>query len=266
MSITELEMMTDLFYKYVEMRCMTPEKRNNIERFMQHNVVLLQDALNSKNLKTVFEIINNCGPKLDVVNYTVINNPTENEINQIVNHNSNCYQDRLYHRQYEAADSGKRDFFTKLFSWSIPTREIFEFIVNRIQCCTIISIGSGLGLNEAILKLYGYTVISTDLSVKSYATETATTFTNIIIADHLTAVTNNQDAEALFISWPIIVDDKVIKQYNGKYIIYIGETSGGCCAGEDFFSSILKKYYLTSAMCIKTWYKIHDRILLFTKK
>lgn len=152
-----------------------------------------------------------------------------------------------------------RDSFTKHFSWSIPTIEDVNFLVEKIGNRKVLGIGSGLALWEATLKGKGVDIIATDMHNKD------NTFMEVEILSHNEAMNKYPD-RMVFMSWPHFCDEvssDVAMRFPSDMMIYIGEDDGGCCATELFFE-IMKKYD-KEMYNILQWCSLHDRVFIYYK-
>lgn len=135
-------------------------------------------------------------------------------------------------------------FFFNTISWSIPTKQNINDIIKFIrsnECPYILEIGSGLGLWSSILKKNDIKVHATD--VHSWHEGKDKFYTNEIEnINHVDAIKKYNDENAcLFLCWPPEDNDLAkycLQNFNGKYLIYIGQKRGGKNANSEFFSTL----------------------------
>ena len=109
----------------------------------------------------------------------------------------------------------------------------------------ILEVGSGMGLNSKIMKLFGINVKATDIQ------KNKNTYIPIEKIDAVSAV-KKYKKHTLFMCWPELESlfaYKTLKSYIGSYFIYLGEKDGYSCAENKFFdllntrwTPIYKKY------------------------
>lgn len=139
----------------------------------------------------------------------------------------------------------QRSFFFNTISWSIPTKQNINDIIKFIrsnECPYILEIGSGLGLWASILKKNDIKVHATD----DHSWSKDKFYTNEIEnINHVDAIKKYNDENAcLFLCWPPQDNDLskyCLQNFNGKYLIYIGQKRGGKNANSEFFSMLKGK-------------------------
>ena len=135
----------------------------------------------------------------------------------------------------------QKEYFFKTISWSIPSKknidDIKEFMKNN-NCSYILEIGSGLGLFASILKNEDVIVNATD-DFTWYKSEEKLFYTDVENIGYKHSINRYNDNNAcLFLCWPPkddVLAEYCLTNFNGKYLIYIGQNKGGLCATNKFF-------------------------------
>jgi len=134
----------------------------------------------------------------------------------------------------------QKQYFFNTISWSIPSKENIDDIKEFIRynnCPYILEIGSGLGLYASILKKDVIVNATDDFSW--YKSEEKLFYTDVENIGYEYAINLYNDINAcLFLCWPPrdhVLAEYCLKNFNGKYLIYIGQNKGGLCATNKFF-------------------------------
>lgn len=177
----------------------------------------------------------------------------------------------------------RRKFQTN-FSWAIPTPKAIKSIVDFAAGEVIYEIGAGKGywayfINEMGGKIkcfdnpdcvYDYfeSPKKNDCGQNIATADELKTFYPVDFCTPKGVVDKCKDANILMFCWPEY-DKKWAYEYLKKIqpdkLIYIGEEFGGCCANDDFFKYIEKKYEEYGYTDIPQWYGLHDYLFFFKK-
>lgn len=163
--------------------------------------------------------------------------------------------------------SEARYLFYELYGWNIPSKEVFDKIDELFpKNLQILEVCSGLGLTSAILKMYGFNVISTD-NYELYFDKNKH-FVDIENIDAVNAVQKYTNREILVMSWPS--NDKSfaydsLLSFRGNFLIYFGEYRG-CCANDDFFDLLEKEWCVIFSSNIPNWNFSYSRVIIFERK
>lgn len=163
-----------------------------------------------------------------------------------------------------------RNEYIKEFGFPLFAEDWVKPLANWIGNRHCLEVMAGSGYFSYILKKYGVNSIATD----DYSW--GNKFTNIKDVEKLDCIEAirkyGKQVQFIIISWPYMDDNatkclKCMRKINPKCrMIYIGESSGGCCANDEFFSIVKECDLVTFNKAVKnyrSWYGIHDRILLF---
>jgi len=150
----------------------------------------------------------------------------------LLSHLCNYFDKNIFH---------KKQYFFNTISWSIPSKKNIDDIKEFIRynnCPYILEIGSGHGLFASILKNEDVIVNATD-DFSWYKSEEKLLYTDVENIGYEYAINLYNDINAcLFLCWPPkddVLSEYCLKNFNGKYLIYIGQNKGGLCATNKFF-------------------------------
>jgi len=156
-----------------------------------------------------------------------------------------------------------REIFTRRISWSIPSKKAIRRISDVIpKTNTILSLGSGQGFWELIMKLSHINVIATD--PKDYDPSNPP-FTPILKLNATDAVIAYPSCDALFINWPTYQASwaaDALTIFTGSTVIYIGED----CTADDKFREIIDKNWNQEQYPLDNWQGIHDKLFICHRK
>ena len=144
------------------------------------------------------------------------------------------------------------------------TADLAKWIGER-KC---LEIQAGIGWLAKALSEHGVKIEATDDFSWGFMKKVPPVFP-VKKMDRLDAI-KNIDAEILIISWPHFDDAGLVDvcQAWGKerYVIYIGEDCGGCCAPEEFFEWFNADEEAPD-FCMPSWEALHDSVSIgFFKK
>ena len=154
----------------------------------------------------------------------------------------------------------KRKKFVREFSWAIPNIEAIKAIR---KYAPIVEIGSGGGY-------WGYLIEQDGTSIELFDNRTDT-FQKIwkVSQQGGPEVLSRYFNHSLLLCWPpynSTMASDCLRNFQGKYVIYIGEPEGGCTADDDFFMILKEHFKLIETVEIPQWPNIHDSILIYKKK
>jgi len=153
------------------------------------------------------------------------------------------------------------------YGFAIPCVEAIESVVKLSPC---IEIGCGSGYWSKLIKENGGDIIATDkiMGEKSkYSKEWKNEAIETLDAEK--AIEKYSDRNVL-LSWPCYSKNWAAKSISkikpGKFLIFIGEDIGGCCANDTFFEILDKDFELKEEIRIPQWFGIHDIMRIYRKK
>jgi hypothetical protein len=161
-----------------------------------------------------------------------------------------------------------RELFIKEFGFSVPSAEAFLTIM---KYSPLLEIGAGTGYWAHILRrCYGCDIVATDIIIEKseYKFQIGKYFpVSKISADN--AIKAHSDRN-VFVSWPTYDDDwaeNAIKHIKpGKFLIYVGEGCGGCCASDNFFKILNNDFKEIDSTDMLQFFGLHDNLWVYQKK
>jgi hypothetical protein len=178
----------------------------------------------------------------------------------------------IVHFSYEkwVSNFGKRESFRKGISWHIPTRDLVDTIK---KYSPIVSVGCGFAYTEKLAEKEGADIILTDISPdldNKWCKNDSMNFpTGILKMDAKSAVESFKDRN-VFMAWPPYANEMAYKVANamkvGKYLIYVGESHGGCTGDDNFFNLLYKNFEeVDDDINIPSWDGIYDNAVVYKK-
>lgn len=168
------------------------------------------------------------------------------------------------------ADSFKRDYFTKEYGWSVPSKEAIQKIKEFVGQDKVIEIGSGHGMWAKLMIDNGITVAATDsFSHRAGFVSQKKPFTEVEDLEAIAALKKYGAYNVLMLSWPPCGDKMAsnsLKTFNGNKSIFIGEGKGGCTGDDEFFDILSDNWKQIELVAIPRWFAIHDYLSLFVRK
>lgn len=174
----------------------------------------------------------------------------------------------------------KRKDLCKQYAWAIPDDGAIALIAQH--CPRIIEIGAGTGYWASLLAAAGCDVIAFDEA--PYENRWCEGRYFDVHQGGAEAVVKGHANRALMLCWPPMSDlaSTALKLYRGKWLIYIGEWSGGCTADDEFFYELGEDEYVYSEKgssyiehstrwqevvdyAIPQWDGIHDRLYIYKR-
>lgn len=170
--------------------------------------------------------------------------------------------------EYVRTELQRRDVYTKLCGRCVPTKKTIDVLSEIIDAQTVLSIGSGLGLIEYLLKDRGHDVVATDLYDPKFCDTAGNAYTEVEELEAVAAV-KKYPTDVLLIVWPPYNDPmayNALKEFNGSIVIYIGESCGGCTADDDFHELLEHDFQEeTIEVPLKQWWGIHDCVFVYKR-
>jgi hypothetical protein len=164
----------------------------------------------------------------------------------------------------------RRRRLCSLYAWSVPTEAAIKAIV-RCSCNGLISIGAGSGYWEKLISDAGVDVLAYD--DKPPALEGGNVYGHKFMYFHVRRGTHRKipvpTVATLFLAWPPYDQSLAYlaaKRHTGKYIIYVGEGSGGCTGDESFHRYLENNFECIEQIELPQWAFIHDRLEIYERK
>jgi len=184
-----------------------------------------------------------------------------------------------YEEAREHLECSRENDFSKLFnsyelrnelvpkySFAVPNQEALDEIKNL--GVKIIEIGAGTGYWAHMLNQNGVDIICFDKYSTTYSHGPWQKYWFNVESGGPEKIKDYPD-RVLFLCWPDYgnkMATKCLKSYKGEYVIYIGESHGGCTADEEFFDVIERDFELVKRIEIPQWYGIHDELYIFKRR
>ena len=161
----------------------------------------------------------------------------------------------------------EREKYRKGVSWHIPTDDLVNLIISYGP---IVSVGCGFANTESIVNERGGDIISTDInptSTNGWCNDGEYRM-NVEQLDSPSAVKKYNDRN-VFMAWPPydtpMAHETAISMEVGKYLIYVGESWGGCTGNDDFFMELRDNFEEITDLMIPTWSGINDYCTVYKK-
>lgn len=160
--------------------------------------------------------------------------------------------------------------FTSVYGWCLPTYE-FATTIAKLNV-PFVSLGSGSAFLEMALRdFFDIDVVATDAcqtGENRYGFNKSWMKCKTMGAS--TAVNEYKD-RAVLLSWPCYDEEwayHAIKQITQpeRILVYIGESTFGCCAERFFFEELEANFDLVQSIYIPNWSGIHDSAAIYKRK
>jgi hypothetical protein len=160
-----------------------------------------------------------------------------------------------------------REKFRHGISWHIPTQELVDRICEISPC---VSIGAGLGYTESLAIKQGADIIATDIEPNNQNSWCNGDFhCEVEKIEAIDAVEKYSDRN-VFMAWPpydtSMAYDVASRMLPGKYLLYVGESGGGCNGNDDFFRCLHEDFTEIDEIAIPKWSGIYDNVVVYQKK
>ena len=174
----------------------------------------------------------------------------------------------------------RRQFFTQELSWSIPTKAAVDEIVTFTQGQGILEVGAGKGLWAALIQKSGGHAIPTTPwyqartqkdGLRSYRSQSRTTFTDVARMDAFQAIQSHPECKTLMMCWPSMdtpPPQQVLSAFHGDRFIFVGEKHLDSEPGPDgltFRQQLERDWTLTKAIRIPNWPGVYDAVYCYTR-
>lgn len=154
------------------------------------------------------------------------------------------------------------------YAWAIPN----VCALNAIAALSpIVEIGAGTGYWSNLLQQMGATIWPFDKDPPGPGGENeykhSTTFTTVIQGGP--EVLDRVRCRTLFLCWPPYDDPMAancLYRHRGPYVVYIGESEGGCTADEAFHTTLDTFWSSVHHVRIPQWPMVHDSMSIFKRK
>jgi hypothetical protein len=155
------------------------------------------------------------------------------------------------------------------YAWAIPNMEAIDAIVHYSP---IIEIGAGAGYWAYLIEQAGGKVSCYDKTPLGRAKENPYghrhTFHHVYRGNESAIKQKRYQNHTLFLCWPPYntpMAMSCLQNYKGEYLIYVGETNGGCNGDPSFWGAIQNEWEELKTVHIPQWEGIHDELVIYRR-
>lgn len=149
------------------------------------------------------------------------------------------------------------------YAWGIPNQAAIEAIA---ALGPVVEIGAGTGYWASLLTEFGVDVVAYDAEPGHNHWCKHDCYHPVAVGGPVD-VTRHQD-RALLLCWPPMstMARGTLALYSGRYVAYVGELVGGCCADDEFFEMLEREWTEISDVTIPQWPGLHDTLVIHERK
>lgn len=151
-----------------------------------------------------------------------------------------------------------RDKVRRKYSFAVPNNDAIQTL---IKYSPLIEIGAGTGYWSYLINKAGGQCTAYDNGDWKWNQ-------NYVKINKGGPEVLKNSKDNLFLCWPPYNDSMAadcLNNFNGKYLIYVGESYGGCTANDEFFNILKEKYTPEEVIRIPQWHGIHDCMVVYSK-
>jgi hypothetical protein len=151
------------------------------------------------------------------------------------------------------------------YSWAIPNREAIEAIVSLGR--PIVEIGAGYGYWAKLISEAGGKIKCFDEVPRNIHLSSLPTWYNVEAGGPEKAAENTD--HALMLCWPPYNESMAadaLRCYSGEYLIYVGESYGGCTGDNNFHEMLIAGWEKIDDISIPQWPRIHDYLVIYKRR
>lgn len=189
-------------------------------------------------------------------------------------HQTEFYDARLKQAAIDAQLITERQALVEKYSCAIPHNMALRTITNRSD--QIIEIGAGTGYWAKLLTTYRtgkhahkINVIAIDSDPPGPSNQSGHREAFYPVQEGTESLICEYDEYDLLLCWPPYQSNlayNAARLFNGKYLYYVGESSGGNCANDQFFDYLEDEFYEVDCCSIPQWPGIHDQLFVYRSK
>lgn len=160
----------------------------------------------------------------------------------------------------------KRHTLVHKFSWAIPTPDVIQRVS---EYSPLVEIGAGTGYWASLLAVSGTRVMCFDKYLGDENPYKHTKSWYPVYGGDETVLQKFSPSVNLFLCWPPYDEPMAancLKQFKGRYVVYIGESSGGCNASDEFFDLLNNEWLELASLDIPQWWGIHDYVWIYKRR
>lgn len=161
-----------------------------------------------------------------------------------------------------------REELVQKYSWAIPDAEAIKTIA---KYGPIIEIGAGKGYWASQISRRSR-VVAYDMHLKdNHYTDNGYMFFDVQPMNDISLeeIFNLHSVKTLFLCWPPYGTDmayKTLMAYSGEFLIYVGESSGGCTGDDSFHNELNEKWEVVEEQSIPKFHGLHDYLTVYKRK
>ena len=167
--------------------------------------------------------------------------------------------------ELDAREQARKDLIYR-YSWAVPDDKALR-IIKRYS--PILEVGAGTGYWSALLRDQGADVMAFDRNPprtgrNSYKHRTQYTWIHQGPAE----VSAFFPDRTLFICWPPYdtnMASRALECYQGKHVIFVGESWGGCTGDERFHQLLSNDFTLIREYQHPNWGGLHDKLYVYRR-
>lgn len=163
-----------------------------------------------------------------------------------------------------------RNEMVKQYSWTIPDPVALSFVAGHMNGPAFDPM-AGTGYWAYLLQQMGKDIICFDkdpMSENNHWHRESPVHTRVIQQEGIVSSQTNSD-RILLLSWPpygSIAGYNILRLYQGRRVIYIGEDYGGCCGDDQMFEEFENKWDEVDRHKPVQWWGLHDIIAIYDRK
>lgn len=162
-----------------------------------------------------------------------------------------------------------RTAFTKRYGFSVPCREVLNWVKEIVSGRKVVEIAAGMGLWTLMFKAMGLEAYATDLRSDAVDWGFKTPFVPVLDMDGVAVVKAAKTSPVFFTSWLPMKGawqgHMLQAMKPGSDLIVVGEEDGGCTGSPEFWAA-LSDFQIVSHQFLPNWEGICDYAVHYRKK
>lgn len=163
-----------------------------------------------------------------------------------------------------------REEFCHRYAWAIPDDKALDLMAQHKR---IVEIGAGTGYWASLLAARGVDIVAYDIAPPPTSEERNHWHSGARV--HHPVMAGGPDVAAahpgcaLFLCWPPYDSPMAadcLRAYRGRFVIYVGEGTGGCTADDTFHEMLDKEWGEVVVHRLPQWPGIHDTLAIYARR
>lgn len=176
----------------------------------------------------------------------------------------------IYYKQFIKFENKEQSFrerskLVSKYAWAIPT----DTIINKIvEYSPIIEIGAGTGYWSMLIQSAGGKIMPFEKHLTDNPYKHDNFYTDVFQGDE-SVLRKFHSSNNLFLCWPPYGNPMALnclKNFKGKYVLYIGEGEYGCTADDEFHDTLNKKWDCVDIHSIPKWEGLRDEFYIYKRR